>query len=73
LGRRIASANTTAGAADRNLSWDDFVAGNGPLIANARARLAAHYSNALLQCAEARARFVAPDLLPLAPVGGAAN
>jgi hypothetical protein len=54
-----------AGAADRALPWDQFVAANAPLIANARARLADHYSAALLDSPAARIGFVAPDLAPL--------
>jgi hypothetical protein len=54
-----------AGAADRALRWDDFLAENQALISDARARLALHYSQQLLASAEARERFVAPDLAPL--------
>lgn len=54
-----------AGAADRSLPWDAFIAANATLVANARERLAVHYSDALLASAEARDRFVAPDRAPL--------
>jgi len=54
-----------AGAADRALPWDAFIAANAPLLANARARLGEHYSAALLDSPDARVRFVAPDLAPL--------
>lgn len=54
-----------AGAADRTLPWESFIAANAPLIANARAHMAEHYSNALLDSPAARTGFIAPDLAPL--------
>ena len=54
-----------AGAADRGVSWYQFVSANQDLMHNARAILARHYSSALLDSPEARDRFVAPDLLAL--------
>jgi hypothetical protein len=55
-----------SGAADRGMDWRAYLAANGALIADARARLALHYSEQLLASSEARLRFVAPDLAPLA-------
>ena len=54
-----------AGAADRDVSWYQFVTANQDLVHNARAILARHYSSQCLDSQEARERFVAPDLLAL--------
>jgi hypothetical protein len=54
-----------AGGGDRALGWDAFVSENSALIAEARLRLAQHYSEELLDSSAARAGFVAPDRAPL--------
>lgn len=54
-----------AGAADRDVSWYQFVTANQDLVHNARVILARHYSSRWLDSQEARERFVAPDLLAL--------
>lgn len=53
------------GAADRSQGWDAFVQRSAPVLADARAQLARHYSAQLLASDAARRAFVAPDLLPL--------
>ena len=61
-----------AGAGDRAVGWEAFVTHNSALIAEARLRLAQHYSEELLDSPAARAGFVAPDrasLPELAPAG----
>lgn len=54
-----------AGAHDRQQDWDAFVLRAAPLMADARARLARHYSSELLNSELARRQFLAPDLAPL--------
>lgn len=54
-----------AGAADRTMSWYQFVTANQDLMHNARAILARHYSSQCLDSQQARDSFVAPDLQPL--------
>lgn len=53
------------GAADRTIGWYRFVNANQALVHNARVCLARHYSDELINSAQARERFVAPDLAPL--------
>lgn len=53
------------GAADRTLSFADFLAANDELISQSRIRLSDHYSAALLDSSQARSTFVAPDRSPL--------
>lgn len=50
------------GAADRRLEWAAFIARNHDLLAHARAHLARHYSERVLETG--RDFFVAPDRLP---------
>lgn len=57
------------GATRPDLSWDDFLRANRPLMDDARAVLARHYSASLLATPAARRCFVPPDLAPL-PSGG---
>jgi hypothetical protein len=57
-----------AGAADRTMGWEAFVTANSALIAEARLRLAQHYSEELLDSSAARQGFVAPDRAPLPPL-----
>ena len=54
-----------AGGTDRDLGWQDFIAANAALVADARGRVGEHYSDLYLDTPEARQRFVAPDLRPL--------
>jgi hypothetical protein len=54
-----------AGAADRTLSWDDFLQRQPLLLRDARALLARHYSPAVLDAPGARLHFAAPDLQAL--------
>ena len=54
-----------AGAADRTLDWPAFAHRAADLAADARARLALHYSPQLLASEAARLGFIAPDLAPL--------
>lgn len=54
-----------AGAADRDVSWYQFVTANQDLVHNARAILGRHYSSQCLDSQEARERFLPPDLLAL--------
>ena len=56
-----------------HLPWDGFLAANAALVANARERIAQHYSAAVLASPEARERYVAPDLRPLPAVRGRAH
>ena len=53
------------GAADRTLSWEDFLASNAALTRDARGVLARHYRDETLSSPAARERFVAPDREPL--------
>lgn len=53
------------GGADTGMSWYQFVNANQPLMHDARACVARHYSAQLLSSDAARAAFVAPDLAPL--------
>ena len=57
------------GASDRTLPFDRFLDHNAALLADARGRIALHYSDALLDTGDARTRFVAPDLAPLPSPG----
>jgi hypothetical protein len=55
----------------RELAWDDFLAANAALLADARACVERHYSPAALATPQARSAWVAPDRLPLAgPAAG---
>lgn len=58
------------GAADRRIEWPAFLDANAGLVADARARVGLHYSQHLLDSAEARQHFVAPDLAPLPAAHG---
>ena len=53
------------GAADRAVSFEQFLAANTAIVHDARAAIARHYSAELLATAEAKTTFVAPDLVPL--------
>lgn len=53
------------GAADRSQDWNAFIQRSAPVLADARAHLARHYSAALLASEAARRTLVQPDLLPL--------
>jgi hypothetical protein len=53
------------GAADPTRAWDDFLRTNRPLVDDARAVLARHYSPERLASDAARDRFVPPDRLRL--------
>lgn len=53
------------GAADRSQDWNAFIERSAPVLADARAQLARHYSPALLASDAARRKFVQPDRLPL--------
>lgn len=53
------------GGADPGLGWDDFLSANPDLVRDARALLARHYSDSLLESPDARRCFVPPDRLPL--------
>lgn len=53
------------GAADKSLPFAQFLDRNAQLLADARGRIAMHYSDALLGTDAARAGFVLPDLAPL--------
>ncbi|GAB2857673.1 hypothetical protein GCM10027277_27610 [Pseudoduganella ginsengisoli] len=61
------------GAANRGQDWPAFLAANAPLLIDARARLALHYSPERLAGAAARTAFVQPDRAPASmtlPWGG---
>lgn len=53
------------GARAPGLDWPAFAERAAPLVADAKAQLARHYSPALLASDAARLRFAEPDLLPL--------
>ncbi|MFH2135128.1 MAG: hypothetical protein ABII81_08120 [Pseudomonadota bacterium] len=53
------------GAADRNKTWDAFLADNDKLVKDALGLLARHYTNERLYSETARKTFVSPDLKPL--------
>ena len=53
------------GAADRSQDWEAFAQRSAPVLADARAQLARHYSPAVLASDAARRVFVEPDRLPL--------
>ena len=53
------------GAADPSLPFEQFIKGNAPLLADARGRIALHYTDAALATEFARGQFVRPDLAPL--------
>jgi hypothetical protein len=53
------------GAASAELGWEEFLRANPALVSDARGLLARHYTPERLESAEARARFVPPDRLPL--------
>lgn len=55
----------SAGADERSVGFDEFLVRNEGLLSDARGRIARHYSDARLASAEARERFVDPDLVPL--------
>ena len=55
------------GASDRSIPFDRFLGNNAALVADARGRIAVHYTEALLATDSARSAFVAPDLAPLPP------
>jgi hypothetical protein len=54
-----------AGACEPGLERDAFMVRAAPLLADARGRLARHYSDELLASGAAREAFIAPDRLPL--------
>ncbi|HEU4853191.1 MAG TPA: hypothetical protein VFT37_13665 [Telluria sp.] len=53
------------GASDPSLPFEQFIDRNGPLLADARGRIALHYTDAALATDEARNKFIPPDLAPL--------
>ena len=53
------------GAMDATVSWEAFVQANPKLMHDVRGLLAEYYSNDRLMNADARVRFVQPDLQPL--------
>ena len=65
LSEALVRLMAAAGAATPTLSWADFLHANAPLLSDAHALLARHYSPAVLDSAAARQRFVPPDRLPL--------
>jgi hypothetical protein len=54
-----------AGACEAQLGHEAFLARAAPLLSDARARLAQHYSDELLAGSAAREAFLAPDRTPL--------
>lgn len=71
LSEALVRLMAAAGAATQ--SWDDFLRGNGPLLSDAQALLARHYSPSVLDSAAARKRFVPPDRQPLPACPPCAN
>lgn len=63
LSEALVRLMAAAGAATQ--SWADFLRDNGPLVSDAQALLAKHYSASLLDSAAAREHFVPPDRQPL--------
>jgi hypothetical protein len=55
------------GASDRSTPFDRFLDDNAALLADARGRIATHYTDVLLATDNARAGFVPADLAPLPP------
>ena len=53
------------GASDPSLPFEQFIYRNAPLLADARGRIALHYTEAALATEFARDQFVRPDLVPL--------